>query len=98
MRWRHHQARIWPAGAMNQYASESNECLARAALCDDIGIPRLLPSLAHAHNCKGLRWIWNTHHPGEQRRRGLVGAEQGWVRRQNSFSDFVRVSSEVVVN
>src|SRR5271165_2788390 len=80
---------------MNQHASESNERLARATLRHDIGIPRELPTFAHAHDRKGLRWIWNSHHLGKQRRRGFVGAVQGGVRCQNSISDLVRVSPQI---
>src|SRR5208337_3278626 len=94
----HDQSRKRSSGTMHQHASQRDEGFARAALSDDIGIPRQLPTLAHAHDRKGLRWIWNTHHPGNQRGWSFFGAVQGWVRPENSFSDFIRVSPQVIVN
>ena len=83
---------------MHQHASQRDERLARAALCNDIGIARQLPSLAHAHDCQGLGWIWNAHHPGKQWGRSLIGTIEGRVRREDPVSDLVRVSFEVLVN
>src|ERR1017187_752119 len=60
--WRHDQARKRSSSAVNQHASESNERLARATLRHDIGVARKEPTLAHAHDCQGLSWIWNAHH------------------------------------
>src|SRR5271157_5782515 len=98
MRWRHHQARIWPAGAMNQHASESNECLARAALRHDIGVARKEPTLAHSHDCKRLRRIGCSQHMREEWRWGLACTKQRRVRRQNAFADLLTVSSEIIMD
>src|SRR5271157_5569832 len=96
--WRHHQAQIWPAGAMNQHAAESNECLARAALCDNVCIACQLPPLAHAHDGQSLRRIRRTQHMREQWRRCLACTKQRRVRRQNAFADLLTVSSEIIMD
>ena len=75
----HDQSRKRPARAMHQHASQSDQGLARTAVATTFALRanchRLLtPIIA---TCSG--WVRSTEHPGKQRRRGFVGAMQGWI-------------------
>src|SRR5258708_3301400 len=78
--------------------SQRDQRLARTALRDHHGCPRLLPAFGHSHNRDRLCRERRSQQSFNPRGNCIVELVEGWILLENALSQKRRVTSHVIVD